>query len=82
MSKLQTHPLVREGGPQQESLNYQTENKYLVTGSRWDSETKIEWRLTVGRNLTSTSTSTHDVKEQTSATLSIPIKKSIYFEGT
>jgi hypothetical protein len=27
MSKLQTHPLVREGGPQQETCNCETENK-------------------------------------------------------
>jgi hypothetical protein len=33
MTKLQTHPLVREGVSQQETRNYQTENKNLVMGS-------------------------------------------------
>jgi hypothetical protein len=31
-SKLQTHSLVREGVPWQETLSCQTENKNLVTG--------------------------------------------------
>jgi hypothetical protein len=34
-SKLQTHPLVREGATYQETHNRQTENKNLVMGSRW-----------------------------------------------
>jgi hypothetical protein len=41
--KAQTHPLVREGAPQQESRNCQTDNKNLVMGSRWEPETKTDW---------------------------------------
>jgi hypothetical protein len=33
-SKLQTHPLVKEGAPKQETRNSQTENKNVVMGSR------------------------------------------------
>jgi hypothetical protein len=29
-SKLQTHPLVREGAPHQETRNFQTENRNVV----------------------------------------------------
>jgi hypothetical protein len=39
-SKLQTHPLVREGDPQQDTRNCQTENKNLVMGSSWEPDTK------------------------------------------
>jgi hypothetical protein len=41
-SKLQTRPLVREGAPQQETGNHQTENKNLVMGSRWETDTKTD----------------------------------------
>jgi hypothetical protein len=39
-SKLETHPLVREGVPHQETHNRQTENKNLVMGSRCEPDTK------------------------------------------
>jgi hypothetical protein len=42
-SKLQTHPLVRQGAPHQETGNCQTENKDLVIGSRWEPDTKTHW---------------------------------------
>jgi hypothetical protein len=42
-SKLQTHPLVREGAPHQETRNHKTENKDLVMGSRWEPDTKTDW---------------------------------------
>jgi hypothetical protein len=42
-SKLQTHPLVREGALHQETCNCQTENKNLVMGSRWEPDTKTDW---------------------------------------
>jgi hypothetical protein len=42
-SKLQTHPLVREDAPHQETRNYQTENKNMVTGYRWEPDTKTDW---------------------------------------
>jgi hypothetical protein len=42
-NKLQTHPLVRESTPHQETHNYQTENKSLVTGSIWEPDTKTDW---------------------------------------
>jgi hypothetical protein len=42
-SKLQTHPLVREGATHQETRNRQTENKNLVMGSRWEPDTKTDW---------------------------------------
>jgi hypothetical protein len=54
-SKLQTHALVREGSQRQENLSCQTENKNLVLGSRWETNTKTTGLLTVGRNLTSSS---------------------------
>jgi hypothetical protein len=52
VSKLQTHPLVREGTPYQETRNRRTENKNLMGARHQD-------RLAaIGRKLTSTSTST------------------------
>jgi hypothetical protein len=44
-SKLQTHPLVREGAPHQETRNLQGDKKSGRENSR----------MTVGRKLTSTS---------------------------
>jgi hypothetical protein len=41
-SKLQTHPLVREGAAQQETRNRHRENKNLVMGSGWEPDTKID----------------------------------------
>jgi hypothetical protein len=43
MSKLQTHTLVREGAPQQETCNCHAENKNLVMGSRWEPDIKTDW---------------------------------------
>jgi hypothetical protein len=40
--QLQTHPLVREGAPQQETRICQRENKNVVIGSRWEINTKTE----------------------------------------
>jgi hypothetical protein len=57
-SKLQTHTLVREGAPQQEICNCQTENKSLVKGFRWGPTPRQTGRLTVDRKVTLTSTST------------------------
>jgi hypothetical protein len=37
-SELQTHPLVKEGAPQQETRNCQAEKKNLVLSSRWESD--------------------------------------------
>jgi hypothetical protein len=42
-SKLQTHPLVREGAPYQETRNRQRDKRNLVMGSRWDPDTKTDW---------------------------------------
>jgi hypothetical protein len=56
-SKLKTHPLVRKDAPHQETLNRQTKNKNLVMGSDWSPTPRQTGRLTVGRKLTSTSTS-------------------------
>jgi hypothetical protein len=44
MSKLQTHPLVREGAPQEKIRNCQTENKNMVMGSKREPDTtKTDW---------------------------------------
>jgi hypothetical protein len=39
-SKLQTHPLLREGVQHQETHSCHIENKSLVIGSRWEPDTK------------------------------------------
>jgi hypothetical protein len=49
-TKLQTHPVIKEGSPHQE-----TEHKNLVMGFKWEPDTKTD-RLTIGPKLTSTST--------------------------
>jgi hypothetical protein len=54
-SKLQAHPLFREGAPHQETRNCQTENKNLVMGPDGCLKPRQTGRLIVGRNLTSTS---------------------------
>jgi hypothetical protein len=41
-SKLQTHPLVREGVKHQETHNCQTEKKNLVISSRWEPNIKTD----------------------------------------
>jgi hypothetical protein len=51
-SKLQTHPLVREGALHQETHNCQTEKKDLVMGSRQEPTPRHTGRQTVGRKLT------------------------------
>jgi hypothetical protein len=61
-SKLQTNPLVKESAQNQETRNCQTEYKYLVISSKVPDGSLIpryNGQLTVGRNLTSTSTLQH-----------------------
>jgi hypothetical protein len=50
VSKLQNHPLDREGAQRQETLNRQIENKNLVMSSRWGSTPGQTARLSVSRN--------------------------------
>jgi hypothetical protein len=57
-SKLQTHPLVREGDPRQETRNCQTETKIWSWAPAGTPKPRQTGRLTGGRNLTSTSIST------------------------
>jgi hypothetical protein len=40
---ITANPLVREGAPLQETRNRQKENRNLVMGSRWESDTKTDW---------------------------------------
>jgi hypothetical protein len=42
-TKLQTHPLVREGALHQETHNCQIEKKNLVMGSRREPDNKTHW---------------------------------------
>jgi hypothetical protein len=53
MSKLQTHLLVREGIPQQETRNYQIENKIWLWAPDGSPAPREIGRLNVGRNLAS-----------------------------
>jgi hypothetical protein len=60
-SKLQTRPLVREGVTKLQARNclkkISRREKKLVTVPRWVPGTRQTGRLTVGRKLTTTSTS-------------------------
>jgi hypothetical protein len=50
-NKLQTHPLVGEGAPHQETSSRQRDKIYLAMGSWWETDTKTDWP-TAGRKLT------------------------------
>jgi hypothetical protein len=45
MSELQTDPLVREAPHGKKLAIFQTENKSLVKGFRWESDSKTDWSV-------------------------------------
>jgi hypothetical protein len=48
---LKQCPLVREGAPNQKTPQLSDNNQDLVVSPKWVLYSKIDWRLTVGRNI-------------------------------
>jgi hypothetical protein len=52
--KLQTLPLVREGGPRQRAKQKKGKNENLAMGLKGMADTKMDGRLTGGHDINST----------------------------